>query len=164
MLPLKRCTACQQDLPLQAFDRRRHYVKSGVRAACRACTRAKAKAKRQQPSSTTADRSKDAVRARTRAAIARGTLVPVPCAVCGDADVEAHHPRYDGDDAWACVEWLCRLHHAARHGRRSWTRQLELLAPSIAAPKTTTPALLDDARERAGEGGRLDRTGVRRRQ
>lgn len=135
MTPLKRCTACLQDLPLAAFDRRRHYVQSGVRAACRACTRAKAKAKRQQQPATTTDRSKDAVRARTRAAIARGTLVPAPCAVCGDTLVEAHHPTYVGDDAWACVEWLCRLHHAARHGRRPWTRQLELLAP---APPSTT--------------------------
>lgn len=138
MTPLKRCTACRQDLPLAAFDRRRHYVKSGVRAACRACTRAKARAKRQQPPTATADRSKDAVRARTRAAIARGTLVPAPCAVCGDAVVEAHHPTYDGDDAWARVEWLCRLHHAARHGRRPWTRQLELLAPSTTTTTTTT--------------------------
>ena len=139
MLPLKRCTACLQDLPLSAFDRRRHYVKSGVRAACRACTRAKAKAKRQQHSSDATDRSKDAVRARTRAAIARGLLVPAPCAVCGDAAVEAHHPAYDGDDAWARVEWLCRLHHAARHGRRPWTRQLELLAPSTATTATSSP-------------------------
>jgi hypothetical protein len=137
MLPLKRCTACQHDLPLQAFDRRRHYVKSGVRAACRACTRAKARARRQEQAAPP-DRSKDAVRARTRAAIARGLLVPAPCAVCGDADVEAHHPRYDGDDAWACVEWLCRLHHAARHGRRPWTRQLDLLAPPTTPTTPTT--------------------------
>jgi hypothetical protein len=139
MTPHKRCTACLQDLPLEAFDRRRHYVKSGVRAACRACTRARAKARRQQQPTTT-DRSKDAVRARTRAAIARGVLVPAPCAVCGAADVEAHHPRYDGDDAWACVEWLCRLHHAARHGRRPWTRQLDLLTPASPPPSPLSPS------------------------
>jgi hypothetical protein len=137
MTPHKRCTACLQELPLAAFDRRRHYVKSGVRAACRACTRERARAKRQQARTTataTADRSKDAVRARTRAAIARGVLVPAPCAVCGDAIVEAHHPTYEGDHAWAQVEWLCRLHHAARHGRRPWTRQLELLASTPCTP------------------------------
>ena len=138
MDPHKRCTSCLQDLPLSSFDRRRHYVRAGVRAACRACTRAKAKEKRhakkeaqkeapEQQALPAPDRGRDAVRARTRAAIARGALVPTPCVVCGDVDVEAHHPRYDGDDAWACVEWLCRLHHAARHGRRAWTRQLELL-------------------------------------
>lgn len=138
MTPLKRCTACLQDLPLAAFDRRRHYVRSGVRAACRACTRQKAKEKRQQPTAATLDRSKDAVRARTRAAIARGVLVPAPCAVCGDALVEAHHPAYDGDDAWRRVEWLCRLHHAERHGRRPWTRQLELLAPASTPPQTAS--------------------------
>jgi hypothetical protein len=126
----KRCTTCHQDLPLSAFDRRRHYVRSGVRAACRACTRARAKEKRQQQATTTTDRSKDTIRARTRAAIVRGVLVPTPCVVCGDIDVEAHHPDYERADAWAHVEWLCRLHHAARHGRRPWTRQLEFeLAP-----------------------------------
>jgi|GEM_PF-1244924 len=133
MSPLKRCTACQQDLPLAAFDRRRHYVRTGVRAACRACTRAKARAKRQQTTAPT-DRTRDAVRARTRAAIARGLLVPAPCAVCGDPRVEAHHPDYDRPDAWAHVEWLCRLHHAAHHGRRPWTRQLELGWSLPAAP------------------------------
>jgi hypothetical protein len=138
MSPTKRCSVCLQSLPLTAFDRRRHYVKSGLRAACRPCTRAKAKAQRVQHGKT-ADRSKDAVRARTRAAIARGVLVPSPCALCGDPAVEAHHTRYDGDDAWSCVEWLCRLHHAGRHGRRPWTRQLEL-------DWTTTAKALDGIR------------------
>jgi hypothetical protein len=135
MSSLKRCTACLQDLPLTDFDRRRHYVQSGVRAACRACTRAKAKAKR-QTTTTTTNRTRDTVRARTRAAIARGVLVPGPCTVCGDLRVEAHHPDYERDDAWAHVEWLCRLHHAARHGRHPWTRQLELAW--TADPSTTT--------------------------
>lgn len=137
MDPHKRCSSCQQDLPLAAFDRRRHYVRSGVRAACRTCTRAKAKAKREQQKSTTADRTRDAVRARTRAAVARGVLVATPCVVCGDPRVEAHHPDYDRADAWAHVEWLCRLHHAARHGRRAWVHQLDLLAP----PPTTTTTI-----------------------
>jgi 5-methylcytosine-specific restriction endonuclease McrA len=133
MDPHKRCSSCLQDLPLAAFDRRRHYVRAGVRAACRTCTRAKAKQKREQQKEqqqAAPDRTRDAVRARTRAAIARGTLVPAPCAVCGDPDVEAHHPDYERVDAWAHVEWLCRLHHAARHGRRPWTRQLDWLAGS----------------------------------
>jgi hypothetical protein len=137
MDPHKRCSSCSQELPLSAFDRRRHYVRSGVRAACRACTRAKAKQKRQEATSTTTDRRRDTVRARTRAAIARGQLVPAPCAVCGDHRVEAHHPDYDRVDAWAHVEWLCRLHHAARHGRRAWLHQLDLLATTTTTTEST---------------------------
>ncbi|MFC1611323.1 hypothetical protein ACFL6C_10205 [Myxococcota bacterium] len=35
----KRCTRCGRVLPIGEFHRRQHYVKSGVRAACKDCTR-----------------------------------------------------------------------------------------------------------------------------
>ena len=123
--PTKQCTLCGQHLTLSCFHRRRHYVRAGVRAACRACTLARAK-ERREVVGVVHDARKELVRARTRAAIARGALTPAPCIDCGDTHVEAHHPDYSAQDAHLHVQWLCRLHHAARHGRRSWTRQLEL--------------------------------------
>lgn len=123
---LKQCSSCRQLLPLAAFHRRRHYVTMGVRAACRDCTAAKAKARRDE-TGVQHDPKKEQVRTRTRAAVHSGKLVMSPCVECGDLQVEAHHPSYEGDDAHLVVEWLCRLHHAARHGKRSWTRQLEMM-------------------------------------
>jgi len=97
-----------------------------VRAACRECTTTKAKARR-EVAGDHHDHDKELVRARTRSAIARGLLTPAPCIDCGGLDVEAHHPDYVREDAHLVVEWLCRLHHAARHGKRPWTRQLDLV-------------------------------------
>jgi hypothetical protein len=124
--PVKRCSSCRQDLPVTSFHRRRHYVRGGVRAACRACTSATARERRDDVG-VKHDRQKEMVRARTRAAVARGALVPGRCADCGTTAVEAHHPNYDHVDAHLHVEWLCRLHHAARHGKHMWTRQLDLI-------------------------------------
>lgn len=125
----KRCTQCDRVLPVAEFHRRQHYVKSGVRAACKECTREAAKdAPKKEPAEV--DRLKDQVRARTRAAIERGELVPEACRVCGDPDAQVHHRRYDGDDAHLAVDWLCVQHHALEHGTRAWTKQTELF-PSL---------------------------------
>ena len=122
---LKPCSGCHRALPLTSFHRRRHYVLGGLRAACRDCTATKAKSRRDDVG-VVHDHQKELVRGRTRSAIARGLLVPGCCADCGDINVEAHHPDYERPDAHLHVEWLCRLHHAGRHGKRSWTRQLEM--------------------------------------
>lgn len=52
--------------------------------------------------------------AATRSALRRGLIQRQPCAVCGNPDAEAHHPRYDDP---LRPEWLCRRHHKARHSQ-----------------------------------------------
>ncbi len=123
----KVCSSCGEELPQSAFHRRRHYIRAGVRAACKACTREagrRARAEKPQPVDTTKHR----VRARTRAAIQRGELSPLPCQVCGEVEVVPHHPSYDGDRAHFEIEWLCRKHHGLEHGKRPWTKQAELFS------------------------------------
>jgi len=121
----KVCSKCLQTLPVTSFHRRRHYVSSGVRAACKACTAATdAQVRRAHPPSR--DARKNLVRARTRRAIATGLLVRKPCAECGATDVQPHHPDYSRPNAHLVVEWLCVEHHARVHGTRAWTKQLEL--------------------------------------
>lgn len=68
---------------------------------------------------------KQQVRSRTQSAIETGQLQLEPCARCGTREnVEAHHLRYDGPDAYPAVEWMCRSCHAVEHGiireRSSW--------------------------------------------
>lgn len=126
---MRRCSICARDLPAigpeGAFHRRRHYVRAGVRAACKDCTR-EANRRARAAGKHSVDPRKQRVRRLTHAAIARGELVPEPCEVCGELNVQAHHPSYEGDDAHVEVRWLCRKHHALLHGQRAWTNQLEL--------------------------------------
>ena len=118
----KVCSGCGEVLPISAFHRRNHHVRSGHRAACKACARAY-----EQLRVRVRDRKKERIRARTKAALAKGLLTPGPCAWCGRPDdVEAHHPSYDGPMAHLEVKWLCQKHHHLVHGKRDWTRQLDL--------------------------------------
>ncbi len=53
------------------------------------------------------------VRALTRSYIKNGTLLKLPCEVCGYSDyVEAHHDDYYKP---LDVRWLCRTHHREHH-------------------------------------------------
>lgn len=45
-------------------------------------------------------------------ALMRGKLNRLPCFVCGDIEVEGHHPDYSAPLA---VAWLCNTHHRAAH-------------------------------------------------
>ncbi|MFH1833671.1 MAG: hypothetical protein ABH877_01490 [bacterium] len=110
---------------MSEFHRRRFTVRSGVRAACKDCTRAETlQARAEQPPRV--DKHKHLVRERTHAAIRRGELLPGPCAICGALPAEAHHLSYDTPSAHLEVVWLCEAHHSLEHGIRPWTRQLEL--------------------------------------
>ncbi len=112
-------------MPVSAFYRRRHYVRAGVRAACKACTRDAARRARAE-NSPQGDPKKQQVRARTRAAIQRRELTAQPCEICGNAEAFPHHRSYDGAEAYLEVNWLCRKHHGLEHGKRPWTKQAEL--------------------------------------
>lgn len=63
---------------------------------------------------------------RVRSALKSGRLVRQPCVDCGDPQGQAHHPRgYDSDHALD-IEWVCRVHHLARHNRSTkptWRRE-----------------------------------------
>jgi len=45
-------------------------------------------------------------------AINKGRMVKMPCEVCGELRVDAHHPDYSKPLE---VMWLCRTHHAQWH-------------------------------------------------
>ena len=49
---------------------------------------------------------------RVKTAVANGSLVRLPCWVCGEAKVEGHHPTYSMP---LDVVWLCKKHHDQLH-------------------------------------------------
>lgn len=53
-------------------------------------------------------------RTHTRTLIERGSLVPQPCEVCGDPNVQPHHRNYDDPRD---IQWLCEAHHHDEHRR-----------------------------------------------
>lgn len=57
-------------------------------------------------------RTKHAVRWLTNRAINSGKLQRLPCEVCGEKKVDAHHDDYSKP---LDVRWLCRKHHAEHH-------------------------------------------------
>lgn len=52
------------------------------------------------------------IKDKVRYAVKTGKLVKLPCWVCGNEQVEAHHPDYS---ASLDVVWLCRQHHQEIH-------------------------------------------------
>lgn len=122
----KQCSTCGEMKPISAYHRRNHYTRSGYRSACAECVAQYDKQRAPSAPTFIEGDDKARVRARTRAAVMSGLLVKEVCHDCGALDVEAHHPTYEGAFAHLNVVWLCRAHHARRHGVRSWTRQLSL--------------------------------------
>ena len=126
----KKCSICGDPKSLDEFHRRRHTVRCGYRAACKACTR-EVRRLYQAKQTMTEEEKKEArlkarVRSRTQTAIKNGELIPQPCRVCGNPDSEVHHLSYEGPNAHLNVEWLCKTHHGLEHGKRAWTKQREM--------------------------------------
>ena len=55
-------------------------------------------------------------------AVRDGKVIKQPCFVCGDTDVQGHHPDYDSP---LDVVWLCVPHHAEIH--RKYDEEYNLL-------------------------------------
>lgn len=58
------------------------------------------------------DKVKSLARRQVQSAIERGELAKLPCEVCGDIKVQAHHEDYSKP---LQVIWLCSTHHGERH-------------------------------------------------
>ena len=61
---------------------------------------------------TDEQRKKANARSYVKEYIKRGTVIKLPCSVCGDEKSEAHHEDYDKPLE---VIWYCRKHHLEYH-------------------------------------------------
>jgi len=57
-------------------------------------------------------------------AVRAGTLKKLPCLVCGELEVEGHHPDYDSP---LSVIWLCIKHHKEIHRKYNQEEDLAFL-------------------------------------
>lgn len=57
-------------------------------------------------------------------AVRDGLLTKLPCWICGELDVQGHHPDYDSP---LDVVWLCTKHHAEIHRDYDHSQDYELL-------------------------------------
>jgi len=98
---------------------RKHRINILAIAAVRRCdpeflkqqAKAQAKARSRYP-------EKARARRLVRNAVLAGWMTKKPCAICDDANSEAHHVDYSKPYE---VEWLCEFHHRAAHKRNVLT-------------------------------------------
>ncbi len=143
----KTCPCCGAVKQLSEFQVRRASA-DGLTAACKACLSARDKRRANNPNRVAArevyrkteafrvshnaasKKYATATRVRRKAqvalnnAIRDGRLTKQPCHICGELEVEGHHPDYS---APLDVVWLCTKHHAQLHEKhREYERQLSM--------------------------------------
>lgn len=79
---------------------------------CRKCNAAHTREWRKTHPMSDAQKVKHNIRTKTRMRVKRGLLIKYPCEICGDVNVEAHHPDYTKPYD---VKWLCFKHHRELH-------------------------------------------------
>jgi hypothetical protein len=86
----------------------------------------------------------EAIKIKARSAVFNalkaGRLVRNPCKVCGDVKSEAHHEDYSNPLE---VEWLCRWHHAERHGHTMDPQRLQAILDGLRAGRTASAIALE---------------------
>lgn len=143
----KTCSRCGVEKQLSKFQVRRASA-DGLTASCKECLAAYDKSRANNPNRVAARevyRRTDAFRVSHGAAskkyiesnrvrrkawiavgnaIRDGILIKQPCHICGELEVEGHHPDYS---APLDVVWLCTKHHAQLHEEhRERERQLSM--------------------------------------
>jgi hypothetical protein len=73
-------------------------------------------------------------RAQTKKLIRQGVIEAEPCQVCGEVQVQVHHPDYSNP---MNVMWLCPTHHGLQHKFENHLNYLgswEFIRPYMALP------------------------------
>lgn len=139
----KRCTRCEQTLPVSEFGIRVKDGKLYYQSRCRPCASTTTQQWLKVPKNRRAfldrqklrDRQKERVRRMAREAIKVGTLVRQPCERCGSSTVQAHHDDYSKP---LDVRWLCRKDHMALHREEREAKLRSTISSTVrSAPSET---------------------------
>lgn len=132
-LKKKRCPKCLEIKPLTDFCKRKDR-KIGRQPGCKKCDllyRIKHHAKRllyaanyrlnhkeeilvyaREYIRKNKEKNKDKIYRKVRTKKESGSLIPLPCSICGFSPTQAHHPDYSKPLE---VIWLCPSHHKQLH-------------------------------------------------
>src|SRR3990167_908208 len=118
----KTCHWCKRNLLVDSFYRNKNRDGIGVSSHCIECRIAISRKRRSEgrylyPSKNYPNKKerpwfKNKAKYLVRTAIKNGRMVRMPCEICADIKVEAHHPDYNKPYD---VKWLCKKHHAEEH-------------------------------------------------
>lgn len=111
---VKQCVFCLETLPISSFNRHK-IMRDGRATRCKKCINTnrnnsnrglyKHRQKMKAPYKYKARRMIDN-------RIQKGTLLRLPCVICGELKTHAHHSDYSKP---LDVMWLCEPHHCAWH-------------------------------------------------
>lgn len=77
---------------------------------------------------------KNNARSLVSGALKRGDLIKKPCEICGDKEVQGHHPDYSKP---LDVRWLCKKHHQEHHNKTRLPSNKPKLTSSLRMKKST---------------------------
>lgn len=106
-----KCKTCVKALSLKYYEVNREKVRTSQRRY-EALPETRRRRVIQVTRWASRNAEKRAAHVAVRLAKRRGDLTPLPCEVCADPEVHAHHDDYNKPLA---VRWLCAAHHAAHH-------------------------------------------------
>jgi hypothetical protein len=108
------CKSCEK------LRRKVNYRKNPMSAIKRAILYSKTdkgreSARRANAKARVVHKDKYAARTKLRIYVRNGQILRMPCEICGETKVQAHHYLgYEGDH-WKDVKWLCGKHHRMVH-------------------------------------------------
>lgn len=113
------CSACDRELPLEAFNRCRKE-RFGRFHRCRECTQRILRSPRfrsyhRSYKQSAKAQQKDKARNAVEQALLRGDMTRKPCERCRATPAEAHHHAGYDRANWLTVKWLCRACHIEAH-------------------------------------------------
>ena len=107
------CKACTK-VYYAEYRKRPHAKEAKIISAASYCKSEKGRASQRAAEKVNTQRYPEKVSARRalRYAVKKGKIARLPCWVCGETEVEGHHPTYSMK---LDVVWLCKKHHDEIH-------------------------------------------------
>lgn len=120
------CPAC-----LKEYAQRYRSTEKGKSTIRKYEISEKRKSARRKRKMSPVGRFKDRARSLVYEAIHKGKLLKLPCRVCGNSKVEAHHAwSYAEEDALRVV-FLCKKHHSLADSNPAFNEEIKSMVPVV---------------------------------
>jgi hypothetical protein len=109
------CSVCQPAYDKERYAENKHKILAKHRETYKIDSLTpefKARSNKNTKASYERNPEKQKCRAKARDAVNKGVIVKETCFLCGEENVQIHHPDYTQPLA---IIWLCQLHHTQYH-------------------------------------------------